>query len=209
MSPADRRDPITRRHITIRLWSLALPAVLALLLITSCYEQKMAVRGKLRPYGASSVFPDGRVARPLVAGTVPRRALQTNSPFASGLVNGTPATAFPFAVTAAVLSRGRERFEIACAPCHGRLGDGQGMIVERGFQAPPTFHQDRLRQAPPGHFVNVIDQGFGAMYPYAARVVPSDRWAIAAYVRALQLSQDAPLSAIPAAERDRLAGMAP
>lgn len=209
MSPADRRDAVTRRHATIRLWSLAFPALLALLLITACYEQKMAVRGKLRPFSASSVFPDGRVARPLVAGTVPRRAQQANSPFASGLVDGKPATAFPFAVTAEVLARGRERFEIACAPCHGRLGDGQGMIVERGFQPPPTFHQDRLRQAPPGHIVNVIDQGFGAMYPYAARVAPSDRWAIAAYIRALQLSQDAPLTDVPDAERARLTGTAP
>jgi mono/diheme cytochrome c family protein len=107
-------------------------------------------------------------------------------------------------VTAALLERGQQRFDIYCAPCHGRLGDGDGMIVERGFPAPPSYHIDRLRQAPSQHFYDVISNGYGAMYSYAARVAPEDRWAIVAYIRALQRSQDAGLADVPANERSAL-----
>ncbi len=110
-------------------------------------------------------------------------------------------TSFPFPVTKVVLERGKERYDIYCAPCHGRTGTGDGMVVRRGFSQPPTFHQTRLREAPVGHYFDVITNGYGAMYPYAARVSPEDRWAITAYIRALQLSQNAKISDVPAGER--------
>src|SRR5205823_15043450 len=100
--------------------------------------------------------------------------------------------------------RGRQRFEINCSPCHGRTGQGNGMIVQRGFPAPPSYHIDRLRQAPVGHFYDVITQGYGIMYSYAERVAPADRWAIAAYIRALQLSQHATLADLSPNERAQL-----
>jgi mono/diheme cytochrome c family protein len=110
----------------------------------------------------------------------------------------------PPALTLALLERGRERFDIACAPCHGRAGDGHGMIVERGFPAPPTFAIDRLRAAPVQHFYDVITNGYGAMFPYANRVMPRDRWAVAAYIRALQASSAAKLADVPADQRQQL-----
>jgi mono/diheme cytochrome c family protein len=116
------------------------------------------------------------------------------------------ANAFPFAVTREVLDRGRERFNIFCAPCHGLGGDGDGMIVQRGFQTPPSYHLDRLRNAPAGHFFDVITNGFGAMYPYGYRVPVRDRWAIVAYIRALQLSREATIDEVPPAERQKLMG---
>ena len=113
-----------------------------------------------------------------------------------------PVPAPPLTLT--LLERGRERFDIACAPCHGRTGDGRGMIVERGFPMPPPFHSDRLRAAPVQHFYDVVTRGYGAMFPYAERVAPRDRWAIAAYIRALQASQNARLADVPAAQRQQL-----
>jgi mono/diheme cytochrome c family protein len=110
----------------------------------------------------------------------------------------------PFPLTIEVLERGRERFDINCAVCHGRTGDGDGMIVRRGYSRPPTFHDDRLRNAPLGHFYDVITNGFGGMPRYAGQVEPQDRWAIAAYIRALQLSQDATLNDVPADRRNEL-----
>jgi hypothetical protein len=114
---------------------------------------------------------------------------------------GATMTRFPFPITRKVLLRGQERYNIYCSPCHGMTGDGDGMIVRRGFSQPPTYHQDRLRKAPVGHFFDVITNGFGAMYPYASRVEPEDRWAIVAYIRALQLARNAKLSDLPASER--------
>jgi mono/diheme cytochrome c family protein len=109
----------------------------------------------------------------------------------------------PIPVTRELLVRGRERFNAFCSPCHGKLGDGNGMIVQRGFPHPPSYHIDRLRQAPDGHFYDVITNGFGVMYSYAARVAPEDRWAITAYIRALQLSQNASTNDLPAQERNK------
>ena len=113
-------------------------------------------------------------------------------------------TKFPFPITKEVLLRGQERFDIYCAPCHGRTGYGDGMIVRRGFSAPPSYHEARLRKASVGHFFDVITNGFGAMYPYGDRITPEDRWAIIAYIRALQLSQDASLNDVPASKRATL-----
>jgi mono/diheme cytochrome c family protein len=115
----------------------------------------------------------------------------------AGLENGTQATDFPFPVTSDVLARGQERYDIYCTPCHGYAGYGDGVIVQRGLTPPPSFHSDRLRAAPVGHFFDVITNGFGVMYSYGDRVQPEDRWAIAAYIRALQLSQDATLDDVP------------
>jgi mono/diheme cytochrome c family protein len=125
------------------------------------------------------------------------------------MVNGNPGDEMPFPATKEVLERGRERYNIYCAPCHSRLGDGNGMIVQRGYRRPPSYHIDRLRNAPLGHFFDVITNGFGAMPDYAEQIPARDRWAIIAYIRALQLSQQAPLSIVPPADRDRMLSQPP
>jgi mono/diheme cytochrome c family protein len=124
----------------------------------------------------------------------------------TGRTDGQFADEFPFPITAEVMARGHERFDIFCSPCHGRLGNGDGMIVRRGFRRPPTFHQDRLRQVPPGYVFDVITNGFGAMPDYASQIPAGDRWAIVAYLKALQRSQHAPLADLPPSERARLEG---
>ena len=159
---------------------------------------------KYIPLRESAFFNDERSARPLVEGTVARGQLHDDELLYGGKVRGEDATMFPFAVDAAVMARGQERFDIYCAPCHGRTGQGDGMIVRRGYRHPPSLHQDRLRNAPAGHYFDVITNGFGAMPDYAAQVRAEDRWAIVAYVRALQLSEHATLADVPAAERDKV-----
>jgi mono/diheme cytochrome c family protein len=145
------------------------------------------------------------VARHPPAGTIARGHLTLDTLLHTGLVNGEPAEMLPFPATRAVLARGQERFNIYCAPCHGEDGYGRGPIVQRGFSAPPSLHAERLRHAPIGHFFRVPTLGYGAMPQYAKQTTPEDRWAIAAYVRALQLSQHAPLAAVPEA-RAQLGG---
>ena len=152
---------------------------------------------KYVPLRQSSFFGDNRSARPLVAGTVARGHLRDDALLYTGKVNGADATIFPFPIDANVMARGRERFDIFCSPCHGRTGQGDGMIVRRGFRRPPTFHQDRLRSAPVGQLFDVITNGFGAMPDYAVQVRPEDRWAIIAYVRALQFSQHTAANDVP------------
>jgi mono/diheme cytochrome c family protein len=122
----------------------------------------------------------------------------------TGKVNGKVAAEFPMPVTMDVVTRGQERFNIYCAPCHGRSGQGDGMVVQRGFRAPPSYHQERLRNAPVGYFFDVMTNGFGAMQDYSAQVPPTDRWAIAAYIRALQLSRQATVDDVPADRRGEL-----
>jgi mono/diheme cytochrome c family protein len=178
--------------------------LVALLLAGGC-RQDMHDQPKYTPLRQSDFFPDRRAARPLVEGTVARGLLNDDELLNTGKANGQLATEFPFPVTAEVVARGRERFDIFCSPCHDRTGGGNGMIVRRGYRRPPTFHQDRLRQVPPGHFVDVMTNGFGAMPDYRAQVPARDRWAIAAYIRALQLSENATLGEVPPEERDRLA----
>jgi len=164
----------------------------------------MHVQPRYNPLDPSSFFDDGRSARPAVPGTVARGELRINAHLYTGKVNGALATTFPFPLTRQVLERGRERYQIYCTPCHDEVGTGQGMIVRRGFQPPPSYHNDRLRTAPVGHFFDVITNGFGAMRSYADRVSPQDRWAIIAYIRALQLSQHAPLAELSEKERAQL-----
>ncbi len=170
----------------------------------SACRQDMHDQPKYVPLRESAFFGDARSARPVVPGTVARGQLHDDPLLYTGRTNGADATVFPFRVDASVLARGRERFDIYCAPCHGRTGQGDGMIVRRGYRRPPSYHQDRLRDAPVGHFFDVITNGFGAMPDYAAQIAAGDRWAIVAYVRALQLSEHATLADVPAAERGKI-----
>jgi mono/diheme cytochrome c family protein len=146
---------------------------------------------KYEPLESSAFFRDGQASRPLVEGTVARGQLQDDEHLYTGKVDGQPATTFPFPITGAQMTRGQERYNVYCAPCHDRVGNGMGMIVRRGYRQPQSFHIDRLRSAPPGHFYDVITNGFGAMPDYRAQIQPEDRWAVVAYIRALQLSQHA------------------
>lgn len=153
---------------------------------------------KYIPLRQAAFFGDDRSARPIVAGTVARGHLDDDALLYTGKTGGKDADVFPFPVDDRTMARGRERFDIYCSPCHGRTGQGDGMVVRRGYRRPPTFHQDRLRDAPVGHFFDVITNGFGAMPDYAAQIRPEDRWAIIAYVRALQLSEHAAPEDVPA-----------
>jgi mono/diheme cytochrome c family protein len=181
--------------------------LLVTLALSSACRQDMHDQPKERPFRGTSFFRDGRSARPQVAGTVARGELELDDHFYRGKVDGKPAETFPMTITAAILARGHERFDIYCSPCHGRVGDGDGMVVARGMRRPPSFHIERLRKSPPGYFFDVITNGFGAMFDYSDRVKPADRWAIVAYVRALQLSQSATLDDVPPSERERLTKM--
>jgi mono/diheme cytochrome c family protein len=174
---------------------------IALTLFAVACRQDMQDQPKYKPLAPSRFFSDGKSARQLVEGTVP---FQPGGKAISSMIDGAKTTTLPFALTPQVMDRGQERFNIYCAPCHGRLGYGDGMVVQRGFLAPPSYHIDRLRQAPVGHFYDVMTNGFGAMPSYADKVAPRDRWAVAAYIRALQLSQRATLDDAPPAERGRL-----
>lgn len=183
-----------------------LPACLCLALL-GCERamHDMYDQPKYKPLRPSPLFEDGNSSRPSVPRTLPYSAgdLAGASSGRSGMDAvqarraAERAARMPYAVTMQLLRRGRERFNIYCAVCHSALGDGDGMIVRRGFPAPPSYHIERLRSAPDRHFYEVITQGYGIMYPYADRVAPQDRWAIVAYIRALQLSQNAPLSEAP------------
>jgi hypothetical protein len=182
-------------------------------LLPGC-RSEMYDQPRYEPYEASEFFEDGTSARPLVAGTMPRRDPReqrtgSSEHFETGKTAGKLAATLPFAVDRSVLTRGQERYRIFCTPCHGELGDGRGMIVRRGFNPPPSFHKDELRKEPVGHFFDVMTRGYGTMYSYAARIPARDRWAIAAYIRALQLSQHALAANLSADDRIRLQGAKP
>lgn len=174
------------------------------MLIAGC-RLDMHLQPKYLPYQPTTFFDDGRSERQPVPGTVARGHLRLDELLYTGKENGVLADKFPFPITRADLERGRDRFNIYCTPCHDYTGNGRGMIVQRGFPSPPSFHIDRLRAAPAGHFFDVMTNGLGNMYSYAARVEPEDRWRIAAYIRALQLSQHSKLEDVPSAEREKLA----
>ncbi|MFZ4506909.1 MAG: c-type cytochrome [Fimbriimonas sp.] len=172
------------------LWLIGLSLMLA-----GCHTD-MWVQPRQDTLLESNFFPDGQSARPLVAGTVARDHLREDQVFFTGVKNGRWVDELPMPITKELLQRGQERYNVFCTPCHGRLGDGKGMIAARGFtlQRPVgNYHTERLRKMPVGHFYDVITNGYGAMYSYASRVEPSDRWAIVTYIRALQLSQNAKL----------------
>ena len=175
----------------------------ALTLTAGC-RQDMHDQPKYEPLEESPFFEDGRSARPLLPETVPRGYLREDAHLYTGKAGNADAETFPFPITGEVLERGRERFNIFCSVCHGRLGDGEGMIARRGFRRPPSYHIDRLRQAPVGHFFDIITNGFGAMPDHATQIPVRDRWAIIAYIRALQRSQHATLDDVPLQEREKL-----
>lgn len=184
--------------------SVVLCLAMSVFALVGC-NQKMGEQPSYRTYQASDLFPDNSSARPVPADTVARGHLQDDALLFTGKdANGQDSTEFPFQVTRDVLERGRERFNIYCVPCHGPVGDGDGVVVQRGFNPPPSYHTDRLRQAPVGHFFDVITNGFGAMPSYSTQVSVEDRWAIVAYIRALQLSQYAPVDELPPDARAQL-----
>lgn len=169
-----------------------------------CCRQEMYDQPKYKALRRSNFFADQRQARPLPEGTVARGFLNEDSRLYAGKVGNALVTEFPVGVDAALLVRGRERFGIYCSPCHDRTGGGAGMVVKRGYRPPPSFHIDRLRKAPVGHFFDVITNGFGVMPDYSSQIEIPDRWAIVAYVRALQLSQNAPAAGLPPTDLARL-----
>jgi mono/diheme cytochrome c family protein len=169
---------------------------LAVLAGAGC-RQDMHDQPKYRPFRESALFADKRSARPLVPGTVARSMLREDDALYTGKVGKDFVTEVPVPVTAELVQRGRTEFDVFCSPCHGRTGFGDGMIVQRGFKQPPSYHTDRLRQKPIGYFFDVMSGGFGAMPDYASQIPVHDRWAIAAYVRTLQLSEYAPVGDVP------------
>ena len=171
-------------------------------LLAAC-RQDMHDQPKYKPLRPSSFWPDGRSSRPVVPGTIARGMAPAESSKVTGK-SGSTYVANPLPRTVAVLARGRQRYDIYCSPCHDRVGTGAGMIVERGYKAPPTFHQDRLRDVADGYFFQTITEGFGVMPSYAQQIPVDDRWAIAAYIRVLQRSQNATIDDVPAANRASL-----
>jgi mono/diheme cytochrome c family protein len=171
--------------------------------LTGC-RQDMHDAPRYDPLEASALTPNAPSALAPVAGTVARGHLNANALLYTGMQDGAPATVFPFAMTRADLDRGQERYNIYCAPCHSRTGDGLGMVVQRGYREAPSYHLDRLREAPVGYFFDVMTNGFGAMPDYRAQVSVEDRWRIAAYIRVLQLSVQGTTADVPPAELEKL-----
>ncbi len=189
-----------------RVWRICPVAVPLLLagLLAGC-RQDMHDQPKYIPLRPSDFFGDGRSERPLVEGTVARGHMDDDDAFYTGRgPDGKFVNEFPFPVTKEVMERGQNRFNIYCAPCHDRLGTGDGRIVRRGYRHPPSYHIDRLRQVPNGYIYDVITSGFGAMPDYAAQIHPADRWAIVAYVRALQRAQNGKINDVPADQQGAL-----
>jgi cytochrome c553 len=182
--------------------NVSLVALVAIL--TGC-QQKMAVQGKLRTFQSSSRFEDGALARPKPDGTIAWGS-EVSESVSQGSVKGTLLQKNPLPVNMKLLKRGQQRFQIYCSPCHGDTGAGNGIVVQRGFPHPPSYHIDRLRQAPDGYLFRTISEGIGAMYSYADRVGVEDRWAIVAYIRALQQSQNTRVADLDASEKLRLGG---
>jgi len=175
------------------------------LLLTGCeLRQAMYDQPKLRPLQASEFFKNGMASQPLVEGTVPRGFLNDDLHLHDGTVEGKLAETFPFPITKEIVNRGQQRYDIFCSPCHDRAGTGTGMIVQRGFKQPPSYHITRLQESSPGYFYNVIKNGFGVMSGYAPQIPVNDRWAIVAYIKALQLSQNAKIEDVPESMRAQL-----
>ena len=178
-------------------------ALLAVTALAGC-RQDMHDAPRYEAFEASSTFADNRASRVAPAGTVARGWLRDDEALYTGKIAGQPVDQFPFAIAHEDLARGQQRFNIYCTPCHGRLGDGNGMVVQRGLRQAASYHQDRLRQEKVGYFYDVITNGFGAMQGYAEQIPVRDRWLIVAYVRTLQHSQYAPVADVPADQRGAL-----
>ena len=182
--------------------SLLAIAALCALSFAGCnntLRQDMANQPRQNPLSPSDFLADGRSERPVVENTVARGSIQDDS-----LLVPKESNAFPLPLTAELLQRGEQRYGIYCTPCHGIQGDGMGMVAMRGMKHPPSYHEERLRNEPNGYLYDVITNGFGAMYGYSAQISPRDRWAIVAYLRALQLSRNAPVGQLPAELREKL-----
>jgi mono/diheme cytochrome c family protein len=174
-------------------------ALASLSMLTACgIRLDMHDQPKFKPLRKNDFYADARASRPLVEGTVARGQLGNDELFYTGKINNQEADQFPYPVTQQMIERGRERFNIYCSPCHSRVGDGNGMIVQRGFKKPPDYTEDKLMKAPVGHFVNVMTNGFGSMSEYKSQLSISDRWAVAAYIRALQLARKGTAADVPA-----------
>jgi mono/diheme cytochrome c family protein len=213
MLPGSRRFVVPRR-LAVFLMLIAVGAMLA-----ACRpQQQMANQARYDPLEPSDFFADGSSARPLVEGTIPAgsggdasggrfsKPVQVEDPFLmTGKMNGALVNSLPFAMTPQMMKRGQERYDIYCAPCHGRVGVGDGMIVRRGYRRPPSLHVERLQEASLGHLFDVMTEGFGAMPPYKTMIPVEDRWMIAAYIRALQYSQNATVDDVPSDQRAALA----
>ena len=168
------------------------------LILTGCeLRQAMYDQEKYEPLEKSTFFADGQSWRPQVEGTIARGELREDTHFYEGIVNGELSNVLPIDLNKEVLERGQQRYNIYCSPCHDRTGQGNGIIVKRGLKQPTSFHDDRLKDMPVGYFYDVITNGYGVMYSYASRVPIKDRWAIAAYIRTLQLSQNVDLEKLP------------
>lgn len=201
-----RQSLVTRSVIvtsSVFRWCLALLS-LTVIGLAGCH-QDMADQPKYEALEASTFFSDGRASRQPPVGTVARGHLRLDEHLYFGKVDGKPAETFPRPIDAKLLARGQERFNIYCAPCHGRVGDGEGMVVQRGFPHPPSYHIDRLREAPVGHYFDVISNGFGRMPSYSGQITADDRWAIISYIRALQLSQNAKVNQLIESDKKQLA----
>lgn len=185
---------------TMKLRRVAIAAALgATSLLTACgIRLDMHDQPKYKPLQENDFYADKSASRQLVPGTVARGQLATDELFYTGKINGQEADQFPYPVTQQMLERGRERFNIYCSVCHSRIGDGNGMVVQRGFKRPPDYTEDKLMKAPVGHFVNVMTNGFGSMSEYKSQLSIQDRWAVAAYIRALQLARKGSASDVPA-----------
>lgn len=188
--------------------SALLVGSLALVLIAAAgCRRDMYDQPKYDAYDASTFFRDGSSSRQQVEGTVARGDLEADSLYYQGKLDGKDAEIFPFAIDRETLELGRERYLIYCSPCHGRAGDGRGMVVRRGFSPPPTFHSEYLQKKPVGHFFEVITHGYGAMYSYASRIPVRHRWAIIAYIRAMQYSREASMEDLTPDEQKNLANL--
>ena len=188
---------------------LAIGACGIVLLLTAGCRQDMHNQPKYIPLRQTDFFASHRSERPLVRGTVARGQLREDTLLYTGMADGHESNEFPYPVTEAMVQRGQDRFNIYCSPCHGRTGRGDGMVVRRGFHKPPSYFDSRLMNAPVGHFFDVITNGYGAMQDYKMQVPVRDRWAIAAYIRALQLSEHATLNDVPPDERAKLNAQGP
>jgi mono/diheme cytochrome c family protein len=179
------------------------PVAMSLLALTAC-RQDMHTEPRYQPLQETSFFGDQRSARPMVEGTVARGHLRIDEARYAGKLDGEDIDQFPIPIAKEDIERGEARFNIYCTPCHGRTGDGNGMVVLRGFRQPPSYYSDRLINAPVGHYFDAVTNGFGAMPSYASRIQPDDRWRIIAYIRALQLSESASVNDVPADQRQNL-----
>jgi len=175
-------------------------AAMMVLLLAGC-RADMQNQPYERPLSENTMYADKRSARPLVEGTVPRGFERADTYYYTGKIGNEDGNYMPFPVAAEVLQRGQQRYNIYCSPCHGETGEGNGMIVQRGLKHPPSYYSERLRKAPIGYFFDVMTNGFGVMLDYSQQISPEDRWAIAAYIRALQLSQGATRADVPAGQR--------